>query len=174
MGWLGGILAALVVVLLASAALADIATRTIPDSISVAVGLLGMTARLLTGPAALGLSVAVALALFVLLAVLHARGLMGGGDVKLAAATCLGLSLPSAHRFIVVTAMAGGVLALLHLAARWALRNTSRVAPAPPGASLPRRIFTAERWRIVRHGSLPYGVAIACGGIWAVLNAQGS
>jgi prepilin peptidase CpaA len=173
MGWLGAILAALVVALLVFAALADIATRTIPDSVAIAVGLLGMAAHLLTGPTALALSAAVAFALFVLLVVLHARGLMGGGDVKLAAATCLGLSLPSADRFIVVTAMAGGVLALMHLAARWALRNTSRVAPPQRGASLPRRVFAAECWRIVRHGSLPYGVAIACGGIWAVLSAHG-
>ncbi|MGA3399357.1 MAG: prepilin peptidase [Acetobacteraceae bacterium] len=174
MGWLGGFLAALVVALLVLAALADIATRTIPDTIAAAVAVLGMAARLRAGPSALALSVAAALVLFVLLVVLHARGLMGGGDVKLAAATCLGLSLQAVHPFVVVTAMAGGVLALLHLAGRWALRDVRRPLPAPRGASLPRRIFSAERWRIARHGSLPYGVAIACGGIWAVLNGQGS
>lgn len=174
MDWLGALLATLIVALLALAALTDVATRTIPDTIAVAVGLLGMAARLLTGPSALAVSAAVALGLFIILVVLHARGLMGGGDVKLAAATCLGLSLQSAHRFVVVTAMAGGVLALLHLAARWALRDVRQVAPAPRGASLPRRVFSAERWRIARHGSIPYGVAIACGGIWAVLHGQGS
>ncbi len=174
MGWLGGFLAALVVALLVLAALADIATRTIPDTIAAAVGLLGIAARLLAGPSALALSAAAALGLFVLLVVLHARGMMGGGDVKLAAATCLGLSLQSGYRFIVVTAMAGGVLAVMHLAARRALRDVPHPRPAPRGASLPRRVFSAERWRIARHGSIPYGVAIACGGIWAVLNGQGS
>lgn len=174
MDWLGTLLATLIVALLALAALTDVATRTIPDTIAIAVGLLGMAARLLTGPSAVAVSAAVALGLFIILVVLHARGLMGGGDVKLAAATCLGLSLQSAHRFVVVTAMAGGVLALLHLAARWALRDVRQVAPAPRGATLLRRVFSAERWRIARHGSLPYGVAIACGGIWAVLNGQGS
>jgi prepilin peptidase CpaA len=174
MDWLGGLLAALVIALLIIAALADVATRTIPDTIAAAVGLLGIGARLLTGPWAVAASAAAALALLVVLVVLHARGLMGGGDVKLAAAICLGLSLQSAQRFVVVTAMAGGVLALMHLVARWALRDAQPAAPAPRGASLPRRVLSAERWRIARHGSLPYGVAIACGGIWAVLHGQGS
>jgi prepilin peptidase CpaA len=174
MDWLGAVLAMLITALLALAALTDVATRTIPDTIGIAVGLLGMMARLLSGPSALAISAAVALGLFIILVVLHARGLMGGGDVKLAVATCLGLSLQSAHRFVVVTAIAGGVLALLHLAGRWALRDVRLVAPAPHGASLPRRVLSVERWRIARHGSLPYGVAIACGGIWAVLNGQGS
>jgi len=174
MVWLGGLLALLIVVLLALAALTDVATRTMPDTIAIAVGLLGMAVRLLSGPSALALSAAIALGLFIVLAVLYARGLMGGGDVKLAAATCLGLSLQSAYSFVIVTAMAGGVLALLHLAARWALRDVRRVAPARRGASLPRRVLSVERWRIARHGSLPYGVAIACGGIWAVLTGQAS
>ncbi len=174
MEWLGAILAALVVALLVLAALADVATRTIPDGIAVGVGLLGMAMRLLMGPSALAVSAAIALTLFALLVVLHARGLMGGGDVKLAAATCLGLSLHPAYRFVVVTAIAGGILALLHLAARWGLRDAKRLAPPPRGASLARRVISAERWRIARHGSLPYGVAIACGGIWAVLIGQGS
>ena len=38
MSWLGGLLAALVVALLVLAALADIATRTIPDTIAIACG----------------------------------------------------------------------------------------------------------------------------------------
>ena len=60
MGWLGGFLAALVVALLVLAALADVATRTIPNTIATAAGLLGITARLLTGPSALALSATVA------------------------------------------------------------------------------------------------------------------
>jgi prepilin peptidase CpaA len=173
MDWLGTSLAASVIVLLLFAALADIATRTIPDTVAVAIAALGALARLMTGPSALAISVAVALAMFALLVVLHARGVMGGGDVKLAAATCLGLSLHAVNPFIFVTAMAGGVIALAHLAGRWGLRNVTHPTPAPRGASLLRRVVSAERWRIARHGSIPYGVAIACGGIWAVLRGQG-
>jgi hypothetical protein len=34
-------------------------------------------------------------------------------------------------------------------------------------------VLSAERWRIARHGSLPYGVAIACGGIWVIVSQAG-
>ena len=151
----------------------DIATRTIPDAIAIGIALLGAANRLLTGLPALALSLAAALVLLLLLTVLHARGLLGGGDAKLIAALCLGLSLPSAYRLLVATALAGGALALLHLILRRAVRGTPARQPLPRGASLPRRIFQAERWRISRHGSLPYAVAIACGGLWAILAAPG-
>jgi prepilin peptidase CpaA len=172
--WPGGVFAALVVVLLTLAACADIATRTIPDAIAIALTLIGMAARLFIGPSAVLVSVAVALTLFLLLVLLHARGMIGGGDVKLAAALCFGLSLHGTQRFIVVTVIAGGVLALFHLAARWALRNLPLHAPPPRGTNSLRRIFVVERWRIARHGPLPYGVAIACGGIWTVLSGPGN
>jgi prepilin peptidase CpaA len=35
------------------------------------------------------------------------------------------------------------------------------------------RVLRTERWRMARHGSLSYGVAIACGGIWAILETRG-
>ena len=174
MVWFDGILTALIIVLLTVAASTDIAYRTIPNRIAAGVAVLGMAARLFTGPSALLVSLAIALALFACMVLLHARGVFGGGDVKLAAATCLGLSPASANRFIFVTAMAGGVLALLHLVGRRAVRNWPSRAPPPRGTSLLRRIVSVEIWRLARHGSLPYGVAIACGGIWAVLVELGS
>ena len=158
--------------LLALAALTDLATRTIPDTVSVALCCTGLLGRAFDGLAAIGISVVVALALFLLLVVLHARGALGGGDVKLAAAAVLGLSPDSAYQFVVVTALAGGVMAILHLLLRPVMRIW-RATPPPRGASLLRRIAAAERWRIARHGSLPYGVAIACGGIWATLASRG-
>ena len=172
--WPCAVEAALVVPLLTIAAWTDIATRTIPDSIAAAIAVLGIAVRLFAGPSELLISIAVALVLFALFVVLHARGAFGGGDVKLAAAICLGLSPFAAYRFIYVTAMAGGVLALLHLAARRAVKNRPPSPPPPRGAPLLRRVFCAERWRIARHGSLSYGVAIAYGGIWAVMNELGN
>src|SRR6185437_10028958 len=103
----------------------------------------------------------------------HARGGLGGGDVKLAAAVCLGLSPFEAWRFVVVTSLAGGILAILHLLGRLALRSSGTIAPAPAGSPSLIRVLRTERWRIARHGSLSYGVAIACGGIWAILESRG-
>jgi prepilin peptidase CpaA len=170
----GGFLAMIVIVSLALAACLDVATRTIPNSIAAVVAVAGVTARMLTGPSAIAVSVAAAVVLFVFLLVLHARGMLGGGDVKLIVAVSFGLSLPSINRFIFITVIAGGVLAALHLLARRVLRGRPPSAPPPRGASLLRRVFRAERWRIARHGSLPYGVAIACGGIWIILSKVGS
>jgi prepilin peptidase CpaA len=166
--------AVLISLLLIAAAFSDVATRIIPDTVVIAVALSGAAGRLYISPSGLFVSILVAAVCFAMLAFLHGRGMLGGGDVKLASAVCLGLSAPAAYRFVFVTAMAGGVLALLHLAARRALRGSRKCGPPPRGASLFRRVFCAERWRISRHGSLSYGVAIACGGICAVLEGQGN
>lgn len=171
MVWSGDLLAAAIVGLLIYAALVDVATRIIPDGVAIWLVALGVVERLFAGLPSFAASVLVAVLLLVVLMFLHARGLMGGGDVKLAVATAMGLPVESIYRFIVVTSLAGGILALVHLALRYAIRNAPR--PPPNGASLARRVLAAERWRIVRHGSLPYGVAVACGGVWAVLASRG-
>lgn len=173
MDWPLAAMVLLFIVLLLCAAWNDIATRLIPDCLSIGVATLGGLIRLMAGPTALAASFAVALGVFVLLVILHARGALGGGDVKLAAAVCLGLSPVAAWRFIVVTALAGGVLAVLHLIGRRLLKGTAPVAPMPRGTPLPLRVLSTERWRIARHGSLSYGLAIACGGIWAILETRG-
>jgi prepilin peptidase CpaA len=169
--WLPDILAVVIVGLLIFAALVDIATRTIPDGVAIAVALLGICGRLLFGLPGLTGSVVAALILFALLVFLNARGLMGGGDVKLAAATALGLPVGSFYQFLIVTSVAGGIVALVHLFLRTVIREPPRTPPR--GASLLRRVLAVEGWRIARRGSLPYGVAIACGGIWAVIMSRG-
>ncbi|HET6607329.1 MAG TPA: prepilin peptidase [Rhodopila sp.] len=173
MDWLTVIVASLSIVFLLLAALNDIATRLIPNCLPIALAVLGVATRLMTGPTALGLSCAVALGVFALLLLLHARGALGGGDVKLAAAVCLGLSPFAAWRFIVITSLAGGVLAILHILGRRAFSGSGTIAPAPNGSALLTRVLRTERWRIARHGSLSYGVAIACGGIWAIVESRG-
>jgi prepilin peptidase CpaA len=173
MDWPMNIVVSLSVVLLLLAAWTDFATRLIPNCLPIAVAVLGAATRLMTGMEALAISFALALGIFLLLMLLYARGALGGGDVKLAAAVCLGLSPMAAWRFVVVTALAGGVLAMVHLVARRVLRGTASVTPAPSGSALPLRVLRTERWRIARHGSLSYGVAIACGGIWAIIESRG-
>lgn len=170
--WSANLVAAVLVGLLIFAALTDVAARIIPDGIAIAIAVLGLIARVIAGGLpGVTASIAVALLVLMLLVILHARGLMGGGDVKLAAAMVLGLPLEWIYRFVIVTAVAGGIIALLHLVLRAAIRTAPH--PPPRGASLLRRALTAERWRIARRGSLPYGVAIACGGIWTILASRG-
>jgi prepilin peptidase CpaA len=106
----------LAVVLLAAAAWRDVAVRIIPDLVCAGLLMLAVSARGRLGPTCLLNSLAVALALFLSLVPLHAHGLLGGGDVKLAAAFAAGLAPVDTYRFVIVTALAGGALALGYLA----------------------------------------------------------
>jgi Flp pilus assembly protein protease CpaA len=162
-----------IAVLLFFAGWSDIVTRTIPNSVCLGLAVLGLAVRAIAGLPAVAASAAAAGLLFILLALAHARGAFGGGDVKLIAATALGLPLLMIPRFLVVTVIAGGVLALLHLMLRRVFRNLPLMPPPARGTALLRRVLIAERWRIARRGPLPYGVAIAFGGIWAVITGPG-
>lgn len=155
--------------LLALAAWSDLATRTIPDWISAVLALLGLGLRAADGLSALAASFGIAGVLFMALAALHARGIIGGGDVKLIAALALGLAPIGTSQMLFGIACAGGVLAILYLALR------ALPAPKPPvqGAGTLRRVIAAERWRSRRRGPLPYAVAIACGGAWVLLTSSG-
>jgi len=156
--------------LLTLAAWRDLVSRVIPNILPAILLLLGVLWRLqVAGVVAAGISLALAAALFFGLVSLHAAGLLGGGDVKLAAGFAAGLAPHTLPLFLMATGLAGGVLAAVHLT----LRLTPRRRRGVPPASLLRRVARAERWRVARHGSLPYGIAIACGGIWVILAGSG-
>ena len=157
--------------LLLLAAWSDLATRTIPDGISVALAVLGLLTRAAEGAIPAAASFFVAAGLFAALLPLHARGAFGGGDVKLITALAIGLSPLSTLDFLVATVMAGGVLGLLYLSLRL-LPEPSPPAPRPQ-AWLPRRVVALERRRISRRGPLPYAVAIAAGGVLTLMKPFG-
>ena len=158
-----------VVALLWLAAWCDVATRTIPNRICIALAIIGLIIRVTSGLHGMTLSVVTAAILFVALALLHVRKAIGGGDVKLLAALALGLPPLEVYHLMIATVFAGGLLAFLHLT----LRLLPSPAPCPAGAANLHRVLAAERWRIRRHGSLPYGVAIACGGSLVFLSGIG-
>jgi prepilin peptidase CpaA len=165
MGWVVNIVLGLEVLVLLYVAAADIAVRLIRNEACLALGLLGIVGQL-HSPGQLAQSLIVAAILFALLLFVYARGWMGGGDVKLLVALAIGLPLIGTVQLLTVTALAGGILALVHLM----MRQLPHPRLAPAGSSLARRVYAVERWRQVRHAPLPYGVAIACGGIWAILS----
>ena len=83
---------------------------------------------------------------------LFAAGKMGGGDVKLLAATGLWYDLRGAMMMIASVLIAGGVLALLIILAR--LFGWSEA--------------TRKRYQLLkRGGGIPYGVAISAGALIA-------
>ena len=147
------------IILLGAASLNDIATRSIPDFAALGLVIIGTAARLADHSAVAAL--AGSTSVFILGAVCWRFGWLGGGDVKLLTACCWLVPPPLMPQLVLVTTIAGGVLACLYLA----LSYVARMRPAPSRAtrprSLARRIGRAEWWRIRRRASLPYGYAIA-------------
>jgi len=125
------------------AAIIDVRTFTISNKLNLTVALLAplywWAAQVPLWPD-VGIQVAIAAAVFVLFALAFYAGMMGGGDVKLAAALALWFSLQSTIKFLVVTSLAGGVLTLGILAWHKVKRREGRP-------------------------EIPYGVAIAVGGL---------
>ena len=134
-----GILALLLVV----AAVIDVRTFTISKRLNLAVALMAplywWSAHLPLWPD-IGIQVAIAAGVFALLAVAFYAGMMGGGDVKLAAALALWFSPASTLRFLVFMSIAGGVLTLVVVGL-----HRLKKKPGKP--------------------EVPYGVAIAVGGL---------
>ncbi|MCS3481163.1 prepilin peptidase CpaA [Bradyrhizobium elkanii] len=165
MNWIASTTSCLEIALLLYVATIDIATRLIRNEICLALALLGIVGQL-ASPMQIGQSLIVAAILFLVLFVIYQRGAIGGGDVKLLVALAIGLPLTGVIELLTATALAGGVLAAVHLM----MRRLPQPKLAPAGSSLMRRVYAVERWRHLRHAPLPYGVAIACGGIWAILS----
>ena len=165
MNWIAPTALFLEILLLLYVAVIDIATRLIQNEICLVLALLGIAGQF-ASQTHVTESLVVATILFLLLIVIYQRGWIGGGDVKLLVALAIGLPLIGVIQLLTVTALAGGVLALAHLMMR--LLPYPRLAPA--GSSLVRRVYAVERWRNLRHAPLPYGAAIACGGIWTVFS----
>ena len=146
-------------------ALIDIATRLIHNEICLTLVLLGIMSQF-AGPTHIAESLIGAAILFLLLLAVYERGWMGGGDVKLLVALAVGLPLAGMVQLLTMTALAGAVLALMHLM----MRSLPHPRTAPAGSPLLLRVYAVERWRHVRRAPLPYGAAIACGGIYALLS----
>ncbi len=136
-------LLAVLAILLVVAAVIDVRTFTISNRLNLTVALLAplywLAAGLPLWPDA-AIQVAVALSVFLLLAGAFYIGMMGGGDVKLAAALALWFSPLATLHFLVVMSLAGGLLTLALLVA-----HRLRSKPGRP--------------------EIPYGVAIAFGGL---------
>src|ERR1041384_5879753 len=109
---------AIYLIALATAAINDLLRYEIPDMSSVAlVAAFMVTAAYL--PFSLSAWHALAgLSTFLIAALLFAIGVCGGGDVKLLGATALWMGWNNLPEFFLLTALAGGVLALLLLVAR--------------------------------------------------------
>ncbi|MFL6736897.1 MAG: prepilin peptidase [Sphingomonas sp.] len=130
-------------VILVVAAVIDVRTFTISNRLNLTVALLAPVywASVALSPwPDMAVQLAGGAVVFALLAGAFYAGMMGGGDVKLAAALALWFSPVSTIKFLVLTSIAGGVLTLVILTWHWARKREGRP-------------------------EIPYGVAIAFGGL---------
>lgn len=148
--------------LMVVAALFDLWRFIIPNWISVALAGLFLALAVLQPVPVAWLSHLGAMALVLLGSlVLYRFGFLGGGDLKLLSVAGLWIGLDSLLAFLVVTAIVGGGLSLALVAVRWMLTSVLVMQSAPDcftRISLPRLLLPGEH--------VPYGVAIAAGGIW--------
>ena len=142
-------------VLLMLAAGWDLASFTIPNSVSLGlVGAFAVFAAVVgMAPAAIGWHLLAGLMALAISFALFAFGFVGGGDAKLFAATALWLGLQSLPVYALFAAVAGGALALALVAVRR--------FPLPA-------LFAGQSWIVRLHDSkegMPYGVALAAGAL---------
>lgn len=139
----GDILMTILVLLLIVAAAVDVRTYTISNRLNAAVALLAIpfwwSVGLPLWPG-VAIQIGVAAAVFGFLALAFYAGVMGGGDVKLAAALALWFSPSETIRFLVVMSIAGGLVTVVVLFAHRSRKTLGRP-------------------------KVPYGVAIAIGGL---------
>ena len=135
--------------LVVGAAISDIRRYLIPNWLPAAIALLWCVwALVVPGDPVTGLMVGAGT--FAVGTVLFAFRALGGGDVKLLAAVALWAGSPEILTLVFQIAIAGGVLSLL-----WILSGKARVALAYYGAPVSIEAPT----------QVPYGVAIAAGGL---------
>lgn len=135
------------IALFSAAAITDLRSRRIPNLISLGLFVLGLVrvaGDLWSGAASTAaIDMGAAVAVLVLGAAAFHLRMLGGGDVKLLAAGALWLGAGALGTFLMTTALTGGVLAVAYLIRM----RFFRPAGKEPG--------------------LPYGIAIAAGGILA-------
>lgn len=142
-GTFTAILLAALALLLVIAAAIDIRIRKIPNRLNLAIALGAPLFWLASGlplwPDA-AIHLAVAAGVFGLLTLAFMIGMMGGGDVKMAAAITLWLAPSDTLRFLVFMSLAGGIVTIVTIV--WHRRSKREGKP-----------------------KVPYGVAIAMGAL---------
>jgi len=144
--------------LVITAALRDVVSYTIPNWISAALVAAFPVAALAQGLPlqTMGINLGVGVAALILGMAMFAMRWIGGGDAKLFAAAALWLGWPAVPMYLGVTGIAGGAVAVGLLSLR---------SPLVAGY-----VVNSPAWlrRLAEPGeNVPYGVAIAVGGLTA-------
>ena len=159
--WHGTVSAAALALLLLAVCVSDLRSRRIPNWLVLVILGFGLANVLalsgLPGVARAAASVGFG---FVLWLPFHFFRMMGAGDVKFFAATCAWIDPTTALRAALLSAVLGGVLALVWVAgAAGARQRALRAVAAPTGGTAAGESLRPDsRWR-----RIPYGLAMAAG-----------
>lgn len=145
---------------MAYAASMDLLTMTIPNRISLALIAAFAVAVPFSGLGLAGTASHVGAGLLMLAVgiVMFSQGWLGGGDAKLMAAASLWVGFDFLLGYLVCTVVAGGLLVLAIVYCR--------------SLNLPPQLMGQE-WIVRLHrrsGGVPYGIALAAGGLWVYPN----
>jgi len=144
-------------VLLVGAAVQDLSTMRIANRFPLAIVTLfaiSSSAGVVSGRlpvSSVAMAVACTVPVFAVGVAAFAAGALGGGDVKLLAAASLFAGVTRIFDFLAITAVVGGVLGIAVLAGM-PVGQAAVADGATPRSRLP--------------GVVPYGPAIAAGGLW--------
>ena len=143
--------------LMAFAASSDLLTMTISNRVSLILVGSFFVLAIWIGHAARRRSAcmsAPALAVLVVTFMFFARGWIGGGDAKLAAATALWLGFDQLLNYLTIASLLGGVLTLVIM--------RFRLMPLPA-------LLANQEWAKRLHrmdAGVPYGIALAIAALW--------
>lgn len=144
---------------LLAAAIQDARVRVIPNTCVVLVAACGLVLNALNGFETAAFSLAASVSVLFACVLLFQFRLMGGGDAKLIPAACLLFPSNQIVTLLVVTAMMGGVLAMLTLSASFIRSRATNGRPPQPDVPDDDGVaeFGFQGW------GMPYGVAIFSG-----------
>ena len=162
-----GVLWAVCLAALLASACTDVKSRIIPNRFAMAVAICGLALSIAARPHqlwAVGLGAA---AVFFVFGVFAHYGLVGGGDVKLIAATAMLVPPERIPLLLLSIALAGGVLSFAYLAMGYVFRRVRFALPEPPEAGIadaePARWVKSEYARIAAGSPVPYALAVLGG-----------
>lgn len=145
----------------------DVATRRIPNALTLGLAAAALGLHAVQGWTSLGIALAAMVAVLFVGYFSFSLGWLGGGDVKLLAASAGALGYPDTIPFLLYTAIGGGVIAIAFALV------TGRLASVLRAVALIARPFAYKGTVAVTPSKptmMPYACAIAFGAVAVALS----